>query len=56
MNHINTMFTNITTYGVTVAGIVVNFDNIKSFILFVLGASLLILQIIKHVKDLKKDK
>lgn len=56
MNQINQAFVNVTTYGLATVGIVVNFDNIKSFILFILGAFLLILQIIKHLKELNKKK
>lgn len=56
MNHINNYFLNLSTYGITTAGIVVNFENIKGGVLFVLGVFLLILQIKIHLIRLKKEK
>lgn len=56
MNHIKDFFFNASTYGVTVAGIAVNFENVKSMILFVGALVLLVLQIRLHLIKIKKEK
>lgn len=60
MGHIRSMFINLLTYLFTVTGIVVNFENVKSVILFIGGIILLVLQIklylIKIVKERKNKK
>jgi hypothetical protein len=55
MQELQEKFLNISTYGFTGVGIVVNFDNIKSVVLFALGLILLVLQIILHVKKIKNE-
>ena len=56
MNEIKERLLNLSTYGFTSAGIAVNFDNIKSGVLFFLGFVLLILQIVLHVKKIKNER
>jgi hypothetical protein len=55
MNHIGEKFLNVGGYSLAAVGIAVNIDNIKSTILFVLGATLLIVQIIYHIKKIKQN-
>lgn len=55
MHEISEKFLNISTYSLAGVGIALNFDNIKSAILFVLGFILLILQIILHIKKIKNE-
>lgn len=56
MNHIKDYILNASTYGMTVAGIAVNFENIKSLVLFVGAFVLLCLQIRLHLIKIKKEK
>jgi len=56
MNHVRDFFFNASTYGITVAGIAVNFENIKSMILFIGAIILLGLQIRLHLIKIKKEK
>ena len=56
MNQIKEIFFNASTYGITVAGIAVNFENIKSVILFTGALILLVLQIRLHLIKIKKEK
>lgn len=46
---------NLVTYSTTMAGIVVNFESIKSFILFLGGVILLALQIRLHLIKIKNE-
>ena len=59
MNKVNEWLFSGSTWTFTVAGIITNFETIKSFILFVLGFVFLILQIVyqwKKIKLMKYDK
>jgi len=56
MHHVTDRIFSLTTYGMAVAGISVNFESFKSVILFVLAAFLLMLQIYLHVIKIKKEK
>jgi hypothetical protein len=56
MSQISDRLYNFITYGFTVSGIAVTFGDIKSFILFVGGVVLLILQIRLHLIKIKKEK
>ena len=47
---------NFGTYAITVTGIVANFETIKSTILFIGGAVLLMLQIRLHILKIKEAK
>ena len=56
MRYLAEKFFNFVTYGTTFAGIAVNFESIKSVILFVLAFVLLIMQIILHWIRIKKER
>lgn len=56
MNHVSEKLLNYATYGLSTAGIVVNFENIKSVILFFGAFVLLVLQIYLHVIKIKNEK
>ena len=56
MNKIVETYFNAGTYGLTFAGIAVNFENIKSLILFFGALILLGLQIYLHIIKIKKEK
>lgn len=56
MNLISEKFLNLATYGLSTAGIIVNFENIKSVILFFGAFVLLCLQIYLHVIKIKNEK
>ncbi len=56
MNHIGEKIFNLGTYGLTFAGIVVNFESIKSIVLFLGALVLLVLQIKLHLIKIKKEK
>ena len=56
MNHVSEKLLNLATYGLSTAGIVVNFENIKSVILFFGAFVLLCLQIYLHVIKIKNEK
>lgn len=56
MGELKEKLLNLTTYSFTMAGIVVNFESIKSFILFVGGLTLLILQIRLHLIKIKNER
>lgn len=49
-------YLNLGTYGITFAGIAVNFENIKSLILFIGAFVLLVLQIRLHLIKIKKER
>jgi len=53
MNEINEKLFNLTTYGFTFAGIVTNFETLKSLVLFVLGFIFLVLQIIYQIQKIR---
>lgn len=56
MNLISEKFLNLATYGLSTAGIIVNFENIKSVILFFGAFVLLCLQIYLHIIKIKNEK
>jgi hypothetical protein len=56
MNHVGEKIFNLATYGVTFAGIAVNFETIKSVILFIGALILLGLQIYLHFIKIKNEK
>jgi hypothetical protein len=56
MNHVSEKIFNLATYGVTFAGIAVNFETIKSVILFIGALILLGLQIYLHFIKIKNEK
>lgn len=56
MNYISEKLFNLSTYGITFAGIAVNFESIKSVILFIGALILLSLQIRLHLIKIKKEK
>jgi len=55
MGQVRELFINITTYFLAGAGIVVNFENIKSVILFIGALILLVLQIRLYLIKIKKE-
>ncbi|MEN9655105.1 MAG: hypothetical protein RL311_13 [Bacteroidota bacterium] len=55
MNYLSEKVFNISTYGITFAGIAVNFESIKSVILFIGALVLLGLQIRLHLIKIKKE-
>lgn len=55
MNYLSEKLFNLSTYGITFAGIAVNFESIKSFILFIGALVLLGLQIRLHLIKIKKE-
>lgn len=56
MSQISDKIYNFITYGFTLSGIAVTFGDIKSFILFIGGCILLVLQIRLHLIKIKKEK
>lgn len=56
MNHVKETFLNYITYGMSGVGILVNFENVKSVILFVGAFILLSLQIYLHIIKIKNEK
>lgn len=56
MNHVSERILNLATYGLTTAGIAVNFESFKSVILFIGALVLLVLQIRLHIIRIKKEK
>jgi len=56
LNHFAIKLYNVSTYGIAAAGIAVNFDSIKSVILFIGALILLALQIKLHLIKIKKEK
>lgn len=56
MNLISEKALNLATYGLSTAGIIVNFENIKSVILFFGAFVLLVLQIYLHLIKIKNEK
>jgi hypothetical protein len=56
MNQITEKLVNVSTYGVTLAGIAVNFENVKSLVLFIGGFILLVLQIRKEILLIKNKR
>lgn len=55
MNYLGEKSFNLSTYGITFAGIAVNFESIKSVILFIGALVLLGLQIRLHLIKIKKE-
>jgi len=55
MNYLSEKLFNLSTYGITFAGIAVNFESIKSVILFIGALVLLGLQIRLHLIKIKKE-
>lgn len=56
MNQLGEKIYNVTTYGVTFAGIAVNFESMKSVILFTGAIVLLALQIKLHWIKIQKER
>lgn len=56
MNHVSEKLLNLATYGLSTAGIIVNFENIKSIILFFGALVLLFFQIYLHILKIKNEK
>lgn len=56
MNHVGERILNLGTYGLTFAGIAVDFESIKSAVLFMGALFLLILQIRLHIIKIRNEK
>lgn len=56
MNYLSEKLFNLSTYGIIFAGIAVNFESVKSVILFFGALVLLVLQIRLHLIKIKKEK
>jgi len=56
MHHLYEKLINASTYGITVAGIAVNFESFKSVVLFIGALILLVLQIRLHLIKIRKEK
>lgn len=56
MHYVTERIYNLCTYGLTIAGIAVNFESFKSVVLFIGALVLLALQIRLHLIRIKKEK
>lgn len=56
MHQITERLYNLSAYGVAFAGIAVDFESVKSIILFTMGVALLVLQIRLHLIKIRKEK